>query len=101
MVWRAYSATVRSAIILRPPVGPENTHFRSLPLPAIHTFMVRLHTPITRILLRVVFKFVLIRAPGGGKRLSLIQMVLLTHLKPEFEKKGQCFRLLSLAGLLH
>ena len=27
-------------------------------------------------------------APGGGKRLSLIQMVLLTHLKAGFEKRG-------------
>ena len=26
--------------------------------------------------------------PGGRKRLSLIQMVLLTHLKAGFEKKG-------------
>ena len=27
-------------------------------------------------------------APGGGKSLSLIQMILLTHLKAGFEKKG-------------
>jgi hypothetical protein len=27
-----------------------------------------------------------VAAPGGGKRLSLIQMILLKHLKAEFEK---------------
>jgi hypothetical protein len=30
----------------------------------------------------------LILMPGEGKRLSLIQMILLTHLKAGFEKKG-------------
>jgi len=51
--------------------------------------MVRLHTSITHIFLRAVFKFVLIR-PLGGKRLSFIQMVLLTHLKAGFEKRATC-----------
>ena len=27
---------------------------------------------------------------GEGKRLSLIQMILLTHLKVEFEKRANC-----------
>ena len=30
--------------------------------------------------------------PGEGKRLSLIQMILLTHLKAEFEKKKPMFQ---------
>ena len=79
-----YLVAVRSAIFSKPYTGYVNTDFLCLGAPAVHTSVLRLHT----------FSWLLsqdadfFEAPGGGKSLSLIQMVLLRHLTAGFGEEG-------------
>jgi len=69
-----------------------NTDFLCWGAPEVHTSAVRLHTSITHTFLAIERECPYFLEPGGRKRLSLIQMVLLGHLKAGFKKRGSSTR---------